>query len=67
MGMNKRYIDINITNSALYTYQLSKLYGKCDILLFEDDGSSHIYNLFKSGKSESEIINLLKTESHEMY
>jgi len=62
MGMNKRYIDINITNSALYSNQLSNLYYKCDILIFECDGSSHIYNLFKSGKSESEIINLLKTE-----
>lgn len=67
MGFNKTYINIQKTHNALYNGELSKLYGKTDVLSFESDGSSYIYFLFKSGKSESEIINLLKTENHEMY
>jgi hypothetical protein len=41
---------------ALQENRLKLYYGKSDMLVFEDETSSMIYELYKQGKSDSEIL-----------
>jgi len=55
MGFNRRYLDKEKCFHFLRTSSLLNLYGKSDILIFEDEESSNIYEMFKEGKTEKEI------------
>ena len=50
---------------ALKNNDLKNYYGKSDVLIFEDQVSSQIYDLYKKGLSNTEIINILKTNMEE--
>jgi hypothetical protein len=71
MGFNKRYVLLEFTLKALKNGNLKYYYGKSDMLIFEDTISSKIYNLYKEGKTEKEIISLLnlnmEEKTNEMY
>lgn len=71
MGFNKRYVFLEFTLKALKSGNLKGYYGKSDMLIFEDTTSSKIYNLYKEGKTEKEIITLLnlnmEEKTNEMY
>lgn len=58
MGFHKRHINIEITKNALKNKTLDKLY-KAESLTFESDGSSKAYELYKEGKCEDEILEIL--------
>ena len=56
MGFNKRYVDSKSSIQALRNDDLKNYYGKSDALIFEDQLSSEIYELYKKGISNKEII-----------
>ena len=56
MGFNKRYVDLERCIKALESNNLRGYYGKSDALIFEDETSSKIYELYKQGISEQEIL-----------
>jgi len=56
MGFNKRLVNLDSCILALQDNRLKIYYGKSDMLVFEDETSSMIYELYKQGKSDSEIL-----------
>lgn len=62
MGFNKRYLSVERCINALKNSSLRELYGKSDMLIFEDQQSSEIYNLYKIGKSDEEIAKIFNIE-----
>jgi len=71
MGFNKRIVKLKYCIEALEDNNLKGYYGKSDMLLFEDDISSRIYDLFCEGKTDEEILITIKKhmeeQSYEMY
>ena len=71
MGFNKRYVDSKMSIIALENGELKLYYGKSDALIFEDELSSQIYQLFKEGKSDSEILSIInqnmEDKTYEVY
>ena len=65
MGLNKRYLGLQNTIKSLKNNDLKGYYGKSDLLIFEDTASSEIYNLFKQGKTEKEILTILNLNTEE--
>ena len=59
MGFNKRYITKQSSLTALNDNRLKLFYGRADMLIFEDDLSEIIYDLYLSGKTEQEILNII--------
>ena len=59
MGFNKRYVNYQNTLNALQSNNLKEYYGKSDTLIFDDENSERVYNLFVNGKTEEEILKLL--------
>lgn len=55
MGFNKRYLNKERTFNALSKTSLKELYGKSDMLIFDDRESADIYELYKTGISDEEI------------
>jgi len=55
MGFNKRILDKERCFDDLSDKGLLCLYGKSDMLIFEDQESEDIYELFKQGKTDDEI------------
>ena len=46
--------------NALNSNRLKEYYGKADVLMFDDQQSNEIYQMFREGKSNDEIINFIK-------
>ncbi len=65
MGFNKRYVSSEYTIEALNKGSLKDYYGKSDALFFEDQLSSDVYNLFKEGKTENEILIIINKNMEE--
>lgn len=65
MGFNKRYVNTEFSIRALKNNDLKSYYGKSDALIFEDSLSGLIYDLYKSGKSETEILNYINKNMEE--
>lgn len=65
MGFNKRFVNYQRSISALEGNGLKNYYGKSDCLIFEDQISSDIYKMFKDGKTESEILEIIKKNMEE--
>jgi maltooligosyltrehalose synthase len=59
MGFNKRSVCEKYSVKALRENSLKTYYGKSDMLIFEDELSSKIYDLYKQGKTDSEILTLI--------
>jgi hypothetical protein len=59
VGFNKRYITEKSSLTALTNNGLKLYYGKADMMVFEDDLSEIIYDLYLSGKTEQEILNII--------
>jgi hypothetical protein len=59
VGFNKRYIKKQSSLTALNDNRLNLYYGRADMLIFEDDLSEIIYDLYLSGKTEQEILNII--------
>lgn len=60
MGFNKRYVNYQSTLRALQSGRLKEYYGNSDALIFQDDESLMVNNLFDEGKSDEEILIILK-------
>jgi len=71
MGFNRRYVDKDTSINALKNGGLKNYYGKSDALIFEDDMSSKIYELYKSGHNSEEILIIInqnmEEKTNEMY
>jgi hypothetical protein len=70
MGFNKRIISAEYTLKALENNSLKDDYGKSDMLIFEDELSSKVYEYYKSGKNEKEILLTIKNmeeKTNEVY
>ena len=71
MGFNRRYVDKDSSINALKNNGLANYYGKADALIFEDEISSKIYDLYKSGHNSLEILNNInqnmEDKTDEMY
>lgn len=65
MGFNRRYVSSEHSIKALEKNDLKGYYGKSDALIFEDEISSKIYELFKQGISEQEILYTIKKNMEE--
>lgn len=65
MGFNKRYVDLERCIKALENNNLRGYYGKSDMLIFEDDTSSLIYELFQQGKNDKEILSIINKNMEE--
>jgi hypothetical protein len=65
MGFNKRYVDLERCIKALKNNNLRGYYGKSDMLIFEDDTSSLIYELFQQGKNDKEILSIINKNMEE--
>jgi len=65
MGFNKRYVSSIYTIEALKNNSLREYYGKSDALIFEDELSSEVYKLFRQGKSDEEILNIINQNMEE--
>jgi hypothetical protein len=59
VGFNKRYITKQSSLTALNDNRLNLYYGRADVMIFEDDLSEIIYDLYLSGKTEHEILNII--------
>lgn len=62
MGFNKRILSKEMCFDALINSSLKSLYGKSDMLMFEDKESSDIYELYKQGQSDEEIAKTYNLE-----
>jgi hypothetical protein len=60
VGFNKRYVNYQSTLRALQSGSLKKYYGNSDALIFQDDESLMVNNLFDEGKSDEEILLIIK-------
>lgn len=60
MSVNKRWVKLEVCISALKEGKLKEYYGKSDILYFEDDTCSLIHNMYVQGKTDKEILSLIK-------
>jgi hypothetical protein len=65
VGFNKRYITKQSSLTALNDNRLNLYYGRADMLIFEDDLSEIIYDLYLSGKTEQEILNIINLNTEE--
>jgi hypothetical protein len=65
MGFNKRFVVLEHCINALENNDLKSYYGKSDMLVFEDEVSSKIYQLYLEGKSEPEILINIKPNMEE--
>lgn len=65
MGFNKRIVNSKQTILALETNGLKSFYGKSDMLLFEDSLSSDAYTHFLNGKTDEEILLIIKNNMEE--
>lgn len=65
MGFNKRYVTFERTYNALIENDLKGYYGKSDLLDFEDNISSTIYEMFVQGLNEEEILQIIQNEKNE--
>ena len=65
MGFNKRYVTLEHCINALKSNNLKGYYGKSDMLIFEDDISSKIYDLYKKGISDEEILLIINKNMEE--
>ena len=59
MGFNKRYITKQSSLKALNCNELKFYYGRADVMIFEDDISEIIHDLYLSGNTEQEILNII--------
>ena len=68
MGFNKRYITKQSSLRALNCNGLKLYYSRADMMIFEDDLSEIIHDLYLSGNTEQEILNIinLNTEKDEV-
>lgn len=64
MGFNKRFVTFNRCIDALNKGELKKYYGKSDMLSFEDNISSYIYDLHTQGKSDEEILIIINQKTN---
>lgn len=62
MGFNKRILSKEMCFDALINSSLKSLYGKSDMLMFEDKESSDIYELYKQGQTDEEIAKTYNLE-----
>jgi hypothetical protein len=60
MSLNKRWVILDQCVSALKKGKLKEYYGKSDILYFENDTCSLIFNMHIQGKTDKEILNMIK-------
>jgi hypothetical protein len=65
MGFNKKHITFEVSFQHLKEKNLDKYYGKNDMLLFEDNDSLLIYELFSQGKTNEEILLTIKKNMEE--
>jgi hypothetical protein len=69
VGFNKRYITKQSSLRALNRDELKLYYGDADVIIFEDELSEIIHDLYLSGNTEQEILNIinLNTEKDEVH
>jgi hypothetical protein len=60
MGLNKRLVILDHCISALKQGKLKEYYGKSEMLYFGDTTCTLIYNLYLDGKTDEEILKLIK-------
>ena len=60
MSFNKRWVTLDQCVSALKEGKLKEYYGKSDMLYFENDTCSLIFNMHMRGKTDEEILNIIK-------
>jgi beta-galactosidase beta subunit len=65
MGFHKRYLDIDTVIKNLENNNIVNLFTRADALIFEDDESSYAYALFTEGKTNNEILEILKNTNNE--
>ena len=65
MGFNKRWVVLDRCINALKEGKLKDYYGKSDMLVFEDDTSSLIYDLYIQGKTDEEILTIINKQNTE--
>jgi hypothetical protein len=65
MGFNKRWVNLEWCINALKEGKLKEYYGKSDMLVFEDDTSSIIYDLYVQGKTDEEILIIINKKNTE--
>lgn len=65
MGFNKRWVVLDRCINALKEGKLKDYYGKSDMLVFEDNTSSLIYDLYIQGKTDEEILTIINKKNTE--
>lgn len=60
MSFNKRWVRLDQCIQALKDGKLKDYFGKSEMLLFENDICSNIYQLHIKGKTDTEIIDLIE-------
>ena len=60
MGLNKRLVILDHCISALKQGKLKEYYGKSEMLYFGDTTCTLIYNLYLEGKTDEQILKLIK-------
>ena len=67
MSFNRRWVTLDRCVSALKEGKLKQYYGKSEMLHFEDNTCSLIYNLYLEGKTDEEILKAIniQNESYE--
>ncbi len=60
MSFNKRWVRLDDCLAALKEGRLKEYYGKSDMLYFENEKCSLIFNLHMDGKTNEEILNIIK-------
>ena len=62
MGFNKRWVNLESCIFALKEGKLREYYGKSDMLVFQEDTSSLIYDLYTQGKTDEEILTIINNK-----
>lgn len=65
MGFNKRWVNLDSCIRALQEGKLKEYYGKSDMLVFQEDTSSLIYDLYIQGKTDEEILTIINKQNTE--
>lgn len=65
MGFNKRWVNLDSCIRALKEGKLKDYYGKSDMLVFQENTSSLIYDLHIQGKTDEEILTIINKQNTE--
>ena len=66
MGFHKRFVNEKIVIDYLKNNNINSLFINTDAIIFEDNISSQVFDLFLDKKTDTEILNIIYNENNQI-